>query len=245
MTATPTTPRAVAYVRVSTDDRGQDPARQLEVIRPWCEREGVLLLDVITDEGTSASKTDPFERKKFLAACARAKAIGATALVVECSDRFSRQGSKIDAWAEVQLERVHGLRLLRADKTLAAHGSMIGNVGDSIHAEGAKAWAVAHGQKVSVGMAKKKRDEGKTWGRPPKPLTPAEVEKVKELRAKGDGWRLCAEEVSRMRGRDRVADKDAKRKRSVSHSHVRRCFEALGLGGTKVEVEQKSRNAAE
>jgi hypothetical protein len=63
---------AVPYLRVSTDDKGQDPKRQLEVIRPWAEREGVTLLDAVLDEGTSATKTNPFERKKFLGACERA-----------------------------------------------------------------------------------------------------------------------------------------------------------------------------
>jgi DNA invertase Pin-like site-specific DNA recombinase len=54
---------ALPYLRVSTDDRGQDAERQLEVIRPWAAREGVTLLDAVPDEGTSASKTDPRRRR--------------------------------------------------------------------------------------------------------------------------------------------------------------------------------------
>lgn len=221
--------RAVPYLRVSTDDKGQDPARQLDVIRPWAEREGVTLLDEVIDEGTSASKLDPFERPRFVEACERAKTTGADAIVVECSDRFSRQGAKIDAWAEVELERRYGLRLLRADKPLAQHGAMVGNVSDAIHAEGAAAWVRAHSSKVRSGMAKAKR-EGKDVGRPPKPLTADELALVERLRAQGKGWRTIALAVSKGRGAFDVADPAKRRERSVSHTHVRRAVEGRRSG---------------
>jgi DNA invertase Pin-like site-specific DNA recombinase len=227
---------AVAYLRVSTDDKGQDPARQLEVIRPWAEREGVTLLDAVIDEGTSASRTDPFERPRFVEACERARVAGA-AIVVECSDRFSRQGAKLDAWAEVELERRYGVRLLRADKSLDAHGSMVGNVSDAIHAEGAAAWVKGHATKVRSGMARAK-SAGRQVGRPTKPLTPAEVVLARELRARGLGWRRVALEVSNRRGAADVADPAARRKRSVSHTHVRRV-----VGGKESQVEKKVQKA--
>jgi DNA invertase Pin-like site-specific DNA recombinase len=213
---------AVAYLRCSTDDKGQDPTRQLEKIVPWCEREGVALLESVIDEGTSASKTDPFQRRQFVKACERANALRATAIVVEAGDRFSRQGSKLDAWAEVELDRRYGLRLFRADKPLDQHGSMVGNVSDSIHAEGAHAWVDAHRAKVRSGMAKKKA-QGARYGRPAKPLTTAEITLVARLREEGHGWRRCALAVSEHRGAFRIADADRRRKLTVSHSHVRRC----------------------
>jgi len=233
-----TTVTAVPYCRTSTDDKGQDPARQLEVIGPWAEREGVPLLDPVIDEGTSASKTDPFERKAFVRACEQAKSAGASAIVVECSDRFSRQGSKLDAWAEVELERRYGLRLLRADKGLEQHGSMVGAVTDALHAEGAAAWVRAHASKVRSGMARK-RAEGARFGRPAKPLSATELALVAQLRAEGKGWRRCALAVSEARGAFRLADPERRRKVTVSYSHVRRQFEAAG-GVSKVEVFQKS-----
>jgi DNA invertase Pin-like site-specific DNA recombinase len=216
---------ALPYLRVSTDDRGQDAERQLEVIRPWAAHERVTLLDAVPDEGTSASKTDPFGRPRFVEACERAKALGAIAIVVECSDRFSRQGAKLDAWAEVELERRYGLRLLRADKLLSDHGSMTAAVTDTVHAESARAWVVGHASKVRSGMAKAKR-EGKHVGRPPKVLTAAELTLVDELRAAGHGWRTIALAVSRARGAFDLADPAARRARTVSHMHVRRVVEA-------------------
>jgi DNA invertase Pin-like site-specific DNA recombinase len=229
---------AVPYLRVSTDDKGQDPQRQLIVIEPWAQREGVALLDAEIDEGTSASKTNPFERPRFVVACERAMAAGADAIVVECSDRFSRQGSKLDAWAEIEVERRYRLRVLRADKTLVAHDTMVGNVGDAIHAEGARSWVQEHSKKVRSGMAKAKRD-GAHVGRPPKILTPAEVAMVEKLRSEGKGWRLCALAVSRGRGAFELADPAARLSRAVSHTHVRRVLEAR-QAVTKLGVEQKA-----
>lgn len=37
--------KALPYLRCSTDDKGHEPLRQLDMIRPWAEREGVELAD--------------------------------------------------------------------------------------------------------------------------------------------------------------------------------------------------------
>jgi DNA invertase Pin-like site-specific DNA recombinase len=176
----------------------------------------------VIDEGTSASKTDPFQRPKFIQACERAKAANADAIVVECSDRFSRQGSKLDAWAEVEVR--YGLKVFRADKPLSQHGTMVGNVTDSMTAEGAHAWAIGHASKVRSAMAKAKKD-GARFGRPAKLLTPAELALVAKLRAEGKGWRRCAHAVSQKRGAFDVADPKRSKALRVSHSHVLRCVE--------------------
>lgn len=229
---------ALPYYRTSTDDRGQNPRRQAEVVEPWAAREGVTLLEPVIDEGASASKTSPLDREKFIEACERAKVQGADAIVVECSDRFSRQGSKLDAWAEVEVERRFNLKIYRADKTLDAHGSMVGNVSDSIHAEGAYAWVKAHASKVRSGMARKKA-EGARFGRPGKPLSPAEMAIVRKARAEGDGWGTCAIKVNEARKTHRIVDPKVRRKASVSGSHVRRIILAL----PKLELVQKVQKA--
>lgn len=215
---------AVPYLRTSTDDRGQVPTRQLEVIEPWALREGVVLLDPVIDEGSSASKLDPFERPKFIETCERAVAEGAAAIVVECTDRFSRQGSKIDGWAEVELERRYNLQLYRADKPVQEHGSLSGDMTDNLRALLGREWVKGHTLKVKSGMAKASKG-GKRVGRPRKTLTAAEVELVKAMRADGEGWRAIAHAVSTARGAFRVADPARRRALTVSHSHVRRAME--------------------
>jgi len=170
---------AVPYLRCSTADRGQDPERQMMVIGPWAEREGVALLEPEIDEGTSATKTDPFERERFIEACDRAKAAGAFAIVVECSDRFSRQGAKLDAWAEVELERRYGLRLFRADKPLDQHDTMAGNVSDSMNAEGARSVAVWRRRRPRA------RDSGAPRSRSPRRSWPSSPSSEPRARAGG------------------------------------------------------------
>jgi DNA invertase Pin-like site-specific DNA recombinase len=215
---------AVPYLRTSTDDKGQVPGRQLEVIEPWAHREGVGLLDAVVDEGSSASKLNPFERPKFIEACKRAVAGGAVAIVVECTDRFSRQGSKIDGWAEVELDRRFNLKLYRADKTVDEHGSLTGDMADNLRALLGREWVKTHASKVMSGMKKAKKD-GKRVGRPAKPLTVQELAQVKVMRGEGEGWRSIAHAISTGRGAFKVADPARRRTLTVSHSHVRRVME--------------------
>lgn len=219
------TQTAVPYLRTSTDDRGQKPTRQLEVIEPWAQREGVQLALPVIDEGSSASKLDPFSRPKFIEACERAVAEGAVAIVVECTDRFSRQGSKIDGWAEVELERRYNLQLYRADKPVQEHGSLSGDMTDNIKALLGRQWIKEHSSKVRSGMAKARKDH-KPIGRPAKPLSSAEVELVESMRAEGEGWRSIAHAVSTARGAFKVTDPAKRRALTVSHSHVRRALQS-------------------
>jgi DNA invertase Pin-like site-specific DNA recombinase len=220
--------KALPYLRVSTDDKGQEPLRQLDVVRPWAAREGVELLDPEIDEGTSASKTNPLDRARFVAACERAKAAGADAIVVEVGDRFGRRGSMESAWAEYEMGLRFGLKLWRADKPLAQHGTMVARVTDTIHDEGAREWVDKHKSKVRSGMARAKA-EGKRMGRPPKPLTDEQIALVRRLRAEGLGWRRIARAVSEERGAFKVADPRKQRERAVTHAHVARVAGALGI----------------
>lgn len=134
--------RAIPYLRVSTDDKGQHPDRQLQVIGPWAARERVELLVVVEDEGASASTSNPFERSRFVLACELAVAAGAEAIVVATTACFTNGGafvgeSKIDAWAEIELRRRYGLRLLRADKPLSLHDTAAGNLMDACNSAAA------------------------------------------------------------------------------------------------------------
>jgi DNA invertase Pin-like site-specific DNA recombinase len=94
-----------------------------------------------------------------------------------------------------------------------------------MQAEGARAWVQGHAQKVRTGMAKARKG-GAKYGRPAKPLTPAERALVEKMRADGKGWRRCAHAVSEVRGAFRVADPKRSRALRVSHSHVRRALAA-------------------
>src|SRR5438093_11174406 len=92
-------PSVLPYLRVSTDDKGQDPKRQLSSIGGWAEREEFQLLEPEEDIGTSASKVPALERPFFIRACERAEAAGAAGLIIETPDRFSRMDPMLAVWA--------------------------------------------------------------------------------------------------------------------------------------------------
>lgn len=223
---------AVPYLRVSTEDKGQNPQRQLDVIRPWAEREGLVLLPAVVDEGTSASKTNPFERPKFLEACDLAQRTNAEAIVVELGDRFSRQGTKLSDWAEVELGIRYGLKLYRADSRVEDLGTLQGDLVQSIKAELAREFIRQHSARVRSGMARAKADGKRVGGAPPKPLTEDEMTMAITLRlSKGRGrnpvgWPTIAKEISRTRGALELTNISARRRLSVTANHVQRVVEA-------------------
>jgi DNA invertase Pin-like site-specific DNA recombinase len=232
---------AIPYLRVSTDDKGQNPRRQLEVIEPWAEREGVELLEPVIDEGSSASKLSPFERPRFVKACELARNHRAMAIIVECADRFSRQGQKKDGWAEEELGRRFGLRLLRADKPLEQHGTLAGDLGDAFKAEFAREWVREHARKVKSGIARAKR-EGRHVGRPRKQLELEEIVLIRKMHAAGVGLRRIALKVSELRGAFGLADPSHRRRRSISHQHVKRILDAAVTKPSRSADRQVRRN---
>jgi len=214
--------KAVAYIRVSTKDKGQNPERQKEILEAWAIQEGVDLIASLVDVGTSATKTNPFERPVFTRAVALAQKEGA-ALLVEKHDRFTRQGSHEYGWAITELRR----RDPPVELWVASKGGwedqdreFIGALQDAMEAESASKWARDHGARVKSGMrtAKKAR---KHVGRPRKCLTGAELDFAKDLQDQGKGVRAIATAINRERGLyDRADPENAIRKHGVKKSLV-------------------------
>lgn len=220
----------IGYVRISEpeDRKGQNPQRQNEVLVEWVVREQSAetpprLVDVLTDDGKSATKTNPFERPVFVKACEKAKLLVAegvpvAGILVEKVDRFTRQGNKKFGWAIEELQRRYGLRLFVANEPLARQ---LGEddaleITQAVDAQVARRWAREHGKSVRSGM----KSTGKMGGRPPKSLTPAELELARRLQAEGKGSRRIAHAISEQRGAFRVADKKAQGRLKVSHQLV-------------------------
>jgi len=220
--------KAVPYLRVSTDDKGQDPERQMLAIRAWAQREGVELLQPVVDSGTSASKTNPLDREAFIEALERARRSGADAIVVETEDRFSRQGTKLAGWAEIEMEQAWGVKLWRADISLRDHDEVSGEIVSAVRSVLARAWARQHSRRVREGLARR-AERGQPVGRAPKELTDAEVARAAEMRAAGRGWPSIGVDLSAMRGAHEVADPAARRERMVSGRTVQRFFERRGI----------------
>lgn len=86
----PGTLRAVAYVRVSTDEQRIGPAAQIHAIEQWCSRHGVeLVAEPFVDNGVSGG-LDLEKRPALIGAVNAIKEHGANILVAHKRDRVAR-----------------------------------------------------------------------------------------------------------------------------------------------------------
>lgn len=220
--------QVVEVRRVSTDDKGQDPARQKELNESWAREHGVEIVGTVTDEGTSAWKKgqdNPYERESVRESVALAQKHKAQGLLFETPDRFTRAGPKIMAWAEIELERQHGLKVYFADQGAPAKQSgFMGELTQTVKGSLARQESEQKSRRNKEAAVRAKAN-GTRLGRPEKELTAEQVQEIIQLKdEKGWGWNKIADRISKLRGVDLVASEDAKRKRRVSYGHVRRVY---------------------
>ena len=225
----PDTTPIIAYIRTSTKDKGQDPQRQLEKVEDWAAQEGFTIYEIFKDIGTSASKTNPFERPVFIEACKAARTASVVGIVVETADRFTRQGTDEFGWAKVELSRRYDLELYQADIVGAVRSTIAGDIVPAVQAAASHQWVKDHGRKVSTGMARSK-DKGNRLGRPAKPLSPHELDQIHEWRTRGGlgrkhlGYERIAHELSVRRRAYEVSDPKAQKRRGIGKTAVRSAY---------------------
>jgi DNA invertase Pin-like site-specific DNA recombinase len=212
---------AVPYLRVSTDDKGQDPGRQMLSIEPWASREGLALLKPAVDNGTSASKVPALKRPVFLEACERAKAAGAEAIIMEVPDRFSRQSPDVAVWEQVEVERRYGLKLYFTCMTLEMQASPMGKVFIFMQQTTGYIWVEDHRKKVLSGNVRA-RARGQRLGRKPKEIAVEEVALIDGWRSEGLGWETVANRLTFHRVGQGLTDKKVQRERTISASALKR-----------------------
>lgn len=215
--------KAVPYLRVSTDDKGQDPSRQMLTITPWAKSNSVELLPEIVDEGTSASKTDPFQRAKFKEAIEVAHVLKAQAIIVEQPDRFTRRGTRLYGYYKTKLELEHKLKLWCVDRSMENQDSNIGELMEGVQAFNGREKSETLSRRVKEGMAKAKA-KGVHLGQPPKKLTVPERDLAAKMHEDGHGWGSIAARINELRGAHLIATPEVRRKKSVSEATVRRAF---------------------
>ena len=104
--------RAVAYLRVSTEDQSLGPEAQRAAIENWALRQGVQILSWHLDQGVGGA-TPIEDRLGLLAALRTLEEQGAGQLVVAKWDRLARD-TMIAAMAERMVERL-GAHIASAD----------------------------------------------------------------------------------------------------------------------------------
>lgn len=217
--------KLVGYSRVSTDDKGQNPERQNDLLRAWATRHGHELVAIVVDEGTSGA-VSPMERVWVHQAIKKAKEHGADGILVESIDRWTRKGPLDFFQSSADIELRHGLKLHLADVPQGMDGLAL-EIYQSIMASVAKAFRERLREQITSGLARAKREGWKNGrpGRRPKPnLTPDEVAYVREMKAlgkRGPGWGRMAMELTRRRGALEVVDAKARDKRTVTPGWLR------------------------
>lgn len=103
--------KAVAYIRVSTEEQHLGPEAQLSAIELWASRQGVTLVAVHRDIGVSGA-TPLADCTGLMAALEDLKVHGAGLLVVAKRDRLARDVMK-SAMAEARAESL-GARIVSA-----------------------------------------------------------------------------------------------------------------------------------
>lgn len=215
----------IGYCRVSTDDKGQNPQRQKDVLQAMADRDGHQVLAWFMDEGTSGGIT-PLERIQVGLAIKKAKELDADALLVESVDRWTRRGVHDFCQSSADLELRHGLKLVLADVPQGMDGMAL-EIYTSIMAIVAKAFRERLREQIKTGLARAKKEGWKNGppGRRPKAnLQPHEIAYVREQRSlgrRGAGWGRMAAELSRRRGALEVVDRKAQDKRIVRPSWLR------------------------
>lgn len=214
---------AVPYLRVSTDDKGQDPQRQMIAIGPWAAREGIALLEPAVDEGTSASKVPALKRPIFIEACQRAQAARAS-IVMEVPDRFSRQDPDVAIWEKVEVERRYGVELQFACMSLEMQRTVPGKFMCFMHLGMGHMWVEDHRKKVLSGNVRA-RQRGQRLGRAPKQVSWEEEQQIVAWRSEKPepvGWETIANRISLQRVPVPLTDKKEERRRKISASALKR-----------------------
>ena len=218
------TTEVVAYLRVSTADRGQDPQRQGDYVRDWAERHDFTIVQSFPDEGTSAAKVSPFDRPVFIKAIEAARTLKAKGILVETVDRVTREGAEVYYWTKVELRSRYGLELYLADTPPDQQDGLGGEVIASIKAALARHETDQRRRRTLEGM-KRALEKGKKLGAPPKEVAPEHVKEIIRLRELGWGYRKIAHRISQLRGAYEVADVKIQKKRRISYQHVSRIIQ--------------------
>ena len=179
--------RACVWLRVSTGDRGQDPALQRADVERVCQHRGWEVVKVYEVQESAFGKKP---REQFQAMLEDARKGKFDVLVVWSLDRFSREGewsvSRIMASLQDWNVRFYSYNEPFLDTTGPFAGFLI-----PLFAWLARQESIRKGKAVRLGM-EKARVKGKAIGRPVV-VDKVDAELVVQLRNQGKSWREIAE----------------------------------------------------
>ena len=165
--------RAALYARVSTADKGQDPAMQLRELREYCERRGWTVAGEYVDVGVSGAKDSRPELNRMMADANRRKF---DVVVVWRFDRFARSVSHLlRALETFRLLGIEFISHTEAIDTCTPVGKMTFTVLGAV-AELERSLIV---ERVRAGM-RNARAKGRSIGRPKANVDASQIARLRD-----------------------------------------------------------------
>lgn len=171
------TKRVAIYARVSTDDKAQDPERQLMQLREWCERSGHEIVQEYV-EHVSGRKSSA-DRKALGQLLDDAHRRQFDLVLFWSLDRFSREGMTKTVGYLQRLDAAGVSFHSYSEPMLTTDNELVRDVMIAVMASLAKQEAIKISENTKSGLARAKA-KGKRLGRPA--LSVGIVRHIKQLR---------------------------------------------------------------
>ena len=207
--------RVAIYVRVSTDDKGQDPENQLRELRAWCNNAGHIVAHEYIDHESGRNGTK--NRKQFAQLFEDAHKRKFDCVLFWALDRFTREGLTPTVMYLQRLAECGVSFHSYTEPHLATDNELLRDILLAVMSSLAKVESKKIGDRTRAGMARareKGTDSGKPIGRPA--LDPTLQRKIAKQLSKGlsayavaQKLGISAHTVAKYRGPFEVAKADA------------------------------------
>ena len=176
---------AIAYARVSTDDKDQNPESQFVAIRKWAAEKGITILKEYEDKRTGTND-DRMGLDAAYGFCRRSKEV--TMMLVHAPDRLSRNMD--DAPAIIKDFNSLGVKIIYITREYIDVTTTEGKLMNAFESYAAQKYADGLKAKIHAGL-ERARAEGKTLGRPRKTHEEVNIDILMDLIRGGQSLRQC------------------------------------------------------
>jgi DNA invertase Pin-like site-specific DNA recombinase len=183
--------RVAIYVRVSTDNKGQDPENQLRQLRAWCKSAGHEIAAEYIDHESGRKGSD--KQKRFNELFEDASRRKFDLVLFWALDRFTREGMLPTI---NYLQRLNGYGIgfhSHTEPHLATDNELVRNVLRAVMSSLAKVEAERTSERVKTGLQRAIAN-GKTLGRPR--IDPAIERKARKMLEDGIGMLRIADKLN-------------------------------------------------
>lgn len=185
--------RYAIYARVSTKDKGQDPANQILILTEWCQSQGGTFRTYVDFESGGTSQRPAFRRLFEDAAKHRFDCVLVWAL-----DRFSREGMRATVFHLQRLEQMGISIRSHTEPSLSTDNELTRDITLGIFATIAAQERRRISERTLAGL-QRARMSGKRLGRPAPEVKAAVRASQASYRAIGQAYGLSLGAISKIK----------------------------------------------